>query len=189
MVLTKDQVEVTPKGFLEKRGVDSFIVLNSTSVSYGKETELFGYSIEILNAIRVILKANKMCSDFKSDFRIDTDIYYKAMNAVLNNIPFSDSELESYIESEQKKEDFLTFSRGLADIEEEFYLTYQIDFILLGLNIDTYNNLDESQKDALHESYGDIAYEVRFKKMEIKEFISKAKELLTASTVNNIVAA
>jgi hypothetical protein len=186
MVLTKDQVEVTPKGFLEKIGVDSFIVLNSSSILYGEETKSFEYSIEILNSIRVISKANKMCSDFKSDFRIDTDIYYKAMDAVLNNIPFTDAELESFIESEQKKEDFLTFSRSLADIEEQFYLPYEVDFILLGLNIDTYKKLDEPQKNALHESYGDIAYEVRFKRIEIKDFISKAKELLRASSVINI---
>lgn len=129
-----------------------------------------------------------MCSDFKSDFRIDTDIYYKAMDAVLNNISFSDIELENYIKMEQKKEDFLTFSRSLADTEEELYLPYIVDFILLGLNIGDHNKLDKYQIDALHESYGDIAYEVRFKRMEIKDFISKAKELLTSSSVINIAA-
>lgn len=188
MVLTKDQAEVNPKGFLKTKGTDSFIVLDASSVLYGEETELFGYSIEILNSIRVISKANKMCADFKSDFRIDTEIYYKAMDAVLNNIPFSDIDLENYIKSEQKKEDFLTFSRSLAAIEEQFYLPYTIDLILLGLNIGTHNKLDKFQIDALHESYGDIAYEVRFKRMEIEDFISKAKKLLNSSNLINIAA-
>lgn len=188
MVLRNDQAEVTPKGFLEKREFNSFIVLDSSSILYQEETELFSYSIEILNLIRVVLKANKMCADFKSDFRINTDIYYKAMDSILNNIPFSDAELESFIESEQKKEDFLTFSRSLADIENEFYLPFEVDFILLGMNKDEYKKLDEVQKDALHESYGDIAHEVRFKKIGVRDFILKAKELLNSSSVINLVA-
>lgn len=186
MVLKSSQVEVSPKGFLEKREFNSFIVLDSSSISYGEEEEIFGYSIEILNLVRVVSKANKMCSDFKSDFRINTDIYYKAMDSILNNIPFSDAELESYIESEQKKEDFLTFSRSLADIENEFYLPYQVDFILLGMNIEAYAKLNEEKKEALHESYTDIAYEVRFKKIGVSDFVSKTKELLISNNVVNI---
>ena len=188
MVLTNNQAEVTPKGFLEKREFNSFIVLDSTGILYHNEKKLFEHSIEILNVIRVVLKANKMCADFRSDFRINTDIYYKAMDSILNDIPFSDAELESFIESEQKKEDFLTFSRSLADIENEFYLPYEVDFILLGLKIDTYNELDELQKEALHESYGDIANEVRFKRIEVSDFILKAKGLLISSGVINIAA-
>lgn len=186
MVLTDNQAEVTPKGFLKQREYNSFVVLDSSSILYDNELKLFEYSIEILNLIRVALKANKMCVDFRSDFRINTGIYYKAMDSILNNIPFSDTELESFIESEQKKEDFLTFSRSLADIEREFYLPYEVDFILLGMNIDKYNDLNEEKKEALHESYGDIAFEVRFKKIGIPEFILKAKELLISNSVINI---
>lgn len=189
MVLTNNQVEVTPKGFLEKREFNSFIVLDSRGILYQDEKKLFEHSIEVLNLIRVVLKANKMCADFRSDFRINTDIYYKAMDSILNDIPFSDAELESFMESEQKKEDFLTFSRSLADIEDEFYLPYEVDFILLGMNIDEYNNLNEEKKEALHESYGDIAFEVRSKKIDVKDFILKAKELLISSCMINIVAA
>ncbi|MNQ93477.1 hypothetical protein D3C85_1089440 [compost metagenome] len=188
MVLKSSQVEVSPKGFLEKREFNSFIVLDSSSISYGEEEEIFGYSIEILNLVRVVSKANKMCSDFKSDFRINTDIYYKAIDSILNNIPFSDAELESYIESEQKKEDFLTFSRSLADIENEFYLPYQVDFILLGMCIEAYTKLNEEEKEALHESYNDMAHEVRFKKIGVRDYILKAKGLLISSRVIKIAA-
>lgn len=177
MVLTKNQVEVKPKGYLEKREYNSFMVLDTNSILYPDELELFGYSVEILNMIRVVLKANKMCSDFKSEFRIKTDIYYKAINSILNNIPFSTSELEAYFENEQQKETFLTFSRSLADIENEFYIPFEIDFILLGMDIDLYNKLDNDEKETLHESYGDIRCDMTFKKMEIKEFIPKAKKI------------
>lgn len=188
MVLTNSQAEVTPKGFLERRNFNSFIVLDSTSISHHDEIILFEHSIEILNLVRVVLKANKMCADFRSDFHISTDIYYKAMDSVLNDIPFSDTELESFIESEQKKEDFLTFSRSLADIENDFYLPYQIDLILLGMKIDKFNNLNEIKKDEFLNSYGDIAYEVRFKKINVRDFILRAKELLISNRMINIVA-
>jgi hypothetical protein len=186
MVLTNDQAEVTPKGFLKERQFNSFMVLDSSNILYLEETELFGYSIEILNLVRVVLKANKMCSDFKSEFRINTNIYYKAIDCVLNTIPFSDTELESYIESEQKKEEFLTFSRSMADIEKEFYLPYEVDFILLGMNMDAYNKLNKDKKNALHDSYSDIAFEIRFKKIGITDFILKSKELFISSSVINI---
>lgn len=188
MVLQKEQVEVNPKGYLEKREYNSFIVLDSSSIHYDDEKELLCHSIEILNSIRVVKKANKMCSDFKSDFQINTDIYYKAMDSVLNNKPFLDADLKSYFESEQKKEEFLIFSRSLADIENELYLPYEVDYILLGMNIDTYNCLDEDKKGELSENYGDIACDIRFKRMEIKDFILKAKELMISSSVINIAA-
>lgn len=187
MVLTENQVEVTPKGHLKTREYNSFIVLDSNSILYREEKELFGYSIEILNLIRVVFKANKMCSDFKSDFSIKTDIYYKAINSVINNIPFSDSELETYIENEQKKEDFLSFSRSLADLENEFYLPYEVDFILLGMNMDAYMSLNEEEKETLHERYSDIAYQIRCKKIGARDFILRAKELLISSNIINVV--
>lgn len=178
MVLTNNQAEVTPKGFLEKRGFNSFIVLDSTSILHDDEKLLFEHSIEILNLVRVLLKANKMCADFRSDFHINTDIYYKVMDSVLNNIPFSDTELKSFIESEQKKEDFLNFSRSLAEIEDDFYLPYQIDLILLGMKMDKFNNLNEIEKDEFLDSYGNIAYEVRSKKIDVRDFILQAKKIL-----------
>lgn len=188
MVLTNGQAEVTPKGFLEQRNFNSFIVLDSTSILNYDEGILFEYSIEILNLVRVVLKANKMCADFRSDFQINTAIYYKAMDSVLNNMPFTDAELESFIHNEQKKEDFLTFSRGLANLENDFYLPYQIDLILLGVKIDKYNNLNEIEKDAFLDSYGDIAYDVRSKRINFRDYILKANELLISTGIINIVA-
>lgn len=186
MVLTRNQTEVTPKGFLEKRQFNSFMVLDTVSIQYPEEQNVFGYSIEILNLIRVAFKANKMCLDFKSDFRIDTDIYHKAISCVLNNESFSGAELESYFETAQKKEEFLTFSRSLADIENEFYLPFEVDYILLGMNMDAYNKFDETQRDGLSDSYGDIECDMRLKTIEIKDFIAKAKELFNSNGVINI---
>lgn len=178
MVLTQKQTEVTPKGFLAQRECNSFMVLDTKSIFYEDERILFEHSIEILNLVRVVLKANKMCADFRSDFHINTDIYYKAMDSVLNNIPFSNIELESFIESEQKKEDFLTFSRSLTEIEDDFYLPYEIDLILLGMKMDKFNNLNEIEKDEFLDSYGNIAYEVRSKKIDVRDFILQAKKTL-----------
>lgn len=178
MVLTRNHAEVTPKGHLEKREFNSFMVLDTQSFLYSEEKKAFGYSIEILNLIRVASIANKMCLDLKSSFFIDTDIYHKAINSVLNNKAFSDSELENYFETDQKKEEFLTFSRSLVDIENEFYLPYEVDYILLGMDMITYNNLSEDKREELSENYGDIACDMRFKKMEIKDFILKAKKLI-----------
>lgn len=178
MVLTRNHVEVTPKGYLKKREFNSFMVLDTKSFLYSEEKKSFGYSIEILNLIRVACMANKMCLDFKSSFFIDIDIYHKAINSILNNKCFSDSELKIYFETDQKKEEFLTFSRSLADIENEFYLPYEIDYILLGIDMDVYNNLNEDKKGELSDSYGDIACDMRLKKMEISDFILKAKKLI-----------
>ncbi|SHF89414.1 hypothetical protein SAMN05443549_101732 [Flavobacterium fluvii] len=188
MVLQKEQVDVNPKGYLEKREYNSFIVLDSSGISYDDEKELLCHSIEILNSIRVVKKANKMCSDFKSDFQINTDIYYKAMDSVLNNKSFSDADLKSYFESEQKKEEFLIFSRSLADNENELYLPYEVDFILLDMNMGAYNILNERKKDTLRDIYGSLACEVRYKNIGISDFILKAKELFISNSVINVAA-
>ncbi len=189
MVLTDNLTEITPKGYLATRQFNLFTVLDTTNIKYIEEKQLFEYSIEILNSIRMISMINKMCSDFKSDFRIDTDIYHKAIDAILNNTPFSDSELENYCKSEQKKEDFLKFSRSLGNLEEEIYLPWKIEFLLLGANLDVYNRLDESQIDLLHTDYGDIWADVIFKRIEIKDFITKARDLLASSCKKTICVA
>lgn len=178
MVLTERQAEVTPKGFLEQRNFNSFIVLDATSISHPDEQRVFGYSIEILNSIRVIALVNKLCQGFKSNFNIDSSIYYKAIKNLMDSEIFSDTELESYFLISQKKEEFLSFSRILADIENDFYLPYEVDFILLGMDMDNFNSLDETTKGNLHETYGDLKCDMSFKKISISDFIIKAKKIL-----------
>ncbi|WP_339919532.1 hypothetical protein [uncultured Flavobacterium sp.] len=178
MVLTNKQVEVTPKGFMANRGLDSFMVLNTESILHEDQIQLFGFSIEILNLLRVINKANELSKGFKSEFRIPTEIFYKVIDNVMSNKPFTDTELESYIKAEQIKEEFLTFSRSLADFDNDFYLPFEIDYILLGVDMKLYDKLDEAEKDVLGESYGDLHCEVIFKNIEISDFIMKAKKLI-----------
>jgi hypothetical protein len=178
MVLTHKQAEVTPKGFLEKRDFNSFMVLDTTTIFYPEETQVFGYSVEILNVIRINTLVNKMCNGFQSNFNIDSSIYYKAISNILESKPFLDSELECYFLASQKKEEFLSFSRSLADIENDFYLPYEVDFILLGVDIDNFNSLDEIAKGDLDDRYGDLKCDMSFKKIEIKDFIVKAKKLI-----------
>lgn len=178
MVLTKDQATVTPKGFLGKREFNSFIVLDTTSILYQDETQTFGYSVEILNVIRINNIVNKMCLGFKSSFNIDSSIYYKAIGNILEEKAFSDSELESYFTASIMKEEFLSFSRSLADIENDFYLPYEVDYILLGLKMIDYNKLSEADKGKLSESYGDLKCDMCFKRIEIKDFIVQAKALI-----------
>lgn len=179
MVLTHNQAEVTPKGFLEKREFNSFMVLDTVSILYPDEQRIFGYTVEILNLIRITTLVNKMCLDFKSDFNIDAAIYHKAISSILVNRSFTDTELHDYFIADQMKENFLSFSRSLADIEDEFYLPYEVDYILLGLDMNNYDKLDEAQKENLSESYGDLKCDMSLKKIEIKDFVIKAKKLIT----------
>lgn len=178
MVLTHEQAEVAPKGFLVKKGYNSFMVLNTESILYEDQIKLFGFSIEILNLIRVINKANELSKNFKSEFRIPNEIFHKAIDNVMANKSFTDTELESYFSAEQIKEEFLTFSRSFADFENDFYLPFEIDFILLGMDMNLYDKLDEAEKDVLGENYGDLHFEVIFKKIETSDFILKAKKLV-----------
>ncbi|MBP2281961.1 hypothetical protein H4V97_000279 [Flavobacterium sp. CG_23.5] len=178
MVLTHNQAEVTPKGFLEKRDFNSFMVLDTNSILYPDAKQVFGYTVEILNVIRINTLVNKMCNGFQSNFNIDSSIYYKAISNVLESKPFLYPELESYFLASQKKEEFLSFSRSLADIEDDFYLPYEVDYILLGMNMDQYDKLNEDKKGDLSDSYSDLKCNMSFKKIEIKDFIIKAKQLI-----------
>ncbi len=185
MVLTNNQAEVNPKGFFENRKYNSFMVLDTSSIIYPDEKEVFGYSIEILNLIRVAKIANKMCASFKSDFQINTDIYYNVIDCVLGNHFFTNNDLIKYFETEQTKEEFLTFSKSLVDIEKEFYLPYEVDFILLGIDIESYFDLDQAKKEEISDKYGAIACEVRSKEIEIEDFIVKARDLMNTLCVNS----
>lgn len=178
MVLTKDQATVTPKGFLGKREFNSFLVLDTTSILYPDEQKSFSYSVEILNVIRINNIVNKMCLGFKSSFKIDSSIYYKAIDNVLENKPFRDTDLEKYFLVAQAKEEFLSFSRSLADIENDFYLPYEVDYILLGLEMIDYNKLSEADKGKLSDSYSDLQCSMSSKSIEIKDFIVQAKALI-----------
>jgi hypothetical protein len=186
MVLTHEQAEVTPKGFLEQRDYNSFIVLDATSILYEDEKMNFGYTIEILNVIRITKLINKMCAGFKSSFTIDSSIYYNAISNILEGNPFTGSELERFFLVSKLKEEFISFSRSLAYIEDDFYFPYEVDFMLLGVDINIHDALDETVKGELHDRYGDLKCIMNCGEIEIKDFISQAQKMFIDAGVINI---
>lgn len=186
MVLTINQAEVTPKGFLEQRDFNSFIVLDANSILYEDEKKNFGYTIEILNTIRITTLINKMCSGFKSSFNIDYSIYYKAISNILEGIAFTDSELESYFLASQLKEEFISFSRSLAAIEDNFYLPDEVDFLLFGINMKVYYNLDQETQGDFQDKYGDLRCSMSCGEIEIKDFLSQVQKMFIERGVINI---
>ncbi len=183
MVLKSNQTVVSPEGVLKAREEHSFMVLDTVNIKCDIDKKTFGYSIELLNLMRMCSIANKMCSDFQSSFKIDIDIYQIAINNLVTQKSFSKDEIELYFKTEQVKEEFLNFSRSLASFEDEFYVPYEIDFIILGMDVELYDKLNKAEENEMHDNYGEIAYDVRNKKISIDEFFKKATALLYSSGV------
>ena len=67
---------------------------------------------------------------------------------------------------------------GLIDLDM-VQIPYEIEFVLLGKSMRDYLALNPKDKEALNESYGQIYVEMQIGRMEIKDFIAKAKKIVS----------
>ena len=168
MVLTGDKLS---KSIDE--GVNPFknLVIDCGELGLSKYTEIFGWSIELLNLKRYCLLAIKYSSLDKNVFNYS--ILDEAVVAILNEDALKEEQLLEYFEVRKSLNEFFEEFRQLSHIGS--HPVYDIDFQLLGANFDL--DHDDIPK-GLFNGYDDLFMDYLYKDLETSTFIKMAKDLI-----------
>lgn len=176
MIINKDILREN-KNFVSETKTP-IMVLDLKHFQYYNDVERFGLAVEILNVVNSVTWLNKICSDLNSKQCIDTSVFYEIIECLFAEKCLEDSKLKTYFEIQQDLEHFSKIFQKVADTDRNFDLPFEVDFILLGVNLEKYQDMEEDAKADLHDEYIVLFSKVRNKDVEVGEFISKAKELL-----------
>lgn len=156
------------------------ILLNTEHLIYSSDKEAFMIAIEVLNVINSVKFINDFYDKVGSKIKISTNILYKAIDAGFDNKPFTDEEIKEYFKEIKLIDNFFENIEKFTEFNAH-NVPYELEFVLLGLSYENQDKLTEKQKTELFEEYGNINCNMRWGKIEIDNFIDKAKIL-----VNNI---
>jgi hypothetical protein len=154
------------------------LAIEMNILSSNDEIETFKHSIDLLEMIAIIGKINTVAKNLNSDSSIDTGIYFKAVESVFNETPFDESNLFEYYKQQKAYYSFVDKAMGLIDLDM-VQIPYEIEFVLLGKNMRDYLALSPKDKEALNESYGQIYVEMQIGRIEIQDFITEAKNIVS----------
>lgn len=153
------------------------MVLDLKHFQYNEDVERFGHAIEVINVLNSVTWLNKICVDLQSDFYIDTAIFYEILDCIFKGNAMNHSQLSTYFKTQQDLEYFSKVFGKVVDTDRNFDLPFDVDFILLGLEIEKYYNLSDDNKADLNDEYIALFSKVRSKVLEISVFIEHAKQL------------
>lgn len=157
-------------------GTSTAIIKDDVLICSEVDKQIMIYSIEVLNYINNINAVNNLYVKSNSNLRIQTDIFYKAIQSIQTQKAFTDAELKRlYLEINKVEYFYETMNKF---IQIDICIPFEAEFILFGLDYATYAQIDEVQKEYLHESYGDNFVNFTIDKISIDEFLIKAKELI-----------
>ena len=168
------------KEILQKRWIESkYLIVDWEHFNSNIDRSKFKYSLELLDLLGFFNRINEMYKGLSINKEIKVDILFEAIQHIQKEKPFSDAQLKRYYQLWQEFEEVMDSMHKLIDYDD-YYVSYEISFILLG---STYENIYEASRDDdsfgnLHEAYGELASNTRFKKLEIDQFIKEAREVL-----------
>ncbi|NAS32443.1 hypothetical protein GTQ40_15770 [Flavobacteriaceae bacterium R38] len=183
MVLSREQVKKRMSDI--KENWFSYMILDIENIQYGGDEKRFRYSIEVLNLVNTVNWANRFYEKSGSKNKIETDILYKVIEANLTDRSFTDKELKAYYNMMVNLEDFYQAINKFKEVD--IYIPYEAEFIILGLTHDEYDNLNEREKEKLHEYYGEAYCDLRFKNTSVDNFIVKAKEIIKSCIQKRLI--
>ncbi|UPT69408.1 MAG: hypothetical protein M0D53_09360 [Flavobacterium sp. JAD_PAG50586_2] len=154
------------------------IVLETNFFLFSEEIEAFSHNVNLLEMIAIIGKINKMAKSINSDCQINTGIYFNAIESVFNETPFDDKQLEEYFTQQQAFYKFVDNAKGLIDFDM-VQIPFEIEFALFGKKLSEYVELENDEKENLNNAYLPLVDKVQHRTIEIKEFIKKAKQILS----------
>lgn len=181
MILSETQLKEISK---EELNSYKYLIMNVEHLPYHEDKQIMKYAIEVLNYVNNINEINNFYERSNSDLRIQTNIFYKAIQSVLLQKPFTDAQLKQLYQETKKVEYFYETILKFMDIE--IRISFETEFILLGLNYENYESLNEIQRGQLHENYAEIFTDFAINKISIDEFLSMAKELIDKHKVNDM---
>lgn len=168
MVLTQTQVnEKVKEGFSPFK----HLIIDCKELGLMKYTDLFGWSIELLNLKRYCLLATKY--SFGNKERFNYSVIDEAITSILQEQPLDEIRLSEYFTLRKSLNTFFVEFEQLARIGT--YLDYEIDFYLIGAGFNLEH--DDIPKD-LNSKYDDLFMDYLYQDIDVKVFIKKAKTLI-----------
>lgn len=165
------------------------MVLDLKHFQHHSDRERFGYAVEVLNVINSLTWLNKICSDLESSLIVKTGIYYEIIDCLLKKKDFEDLQLHTYFSNQHEVEQFLHIFSKVTDVDRNFDLPFEVDFILLGMDIEHYFSLDEEEKTDLQDEYMFLFSRAKKNEISIDEFISQSKQLVSLSAIATLETA
>lgn len=137
----------------------------------------FDYAIEILDMLYFYYEVNNVFKKLGFKKEIDPSILYETITHVFQDKPFSDEQLTRYF---QLKREFKHITDSMGNIldYEDYMISWEVEFNLLGLTYDEYKRAEDDLQDSLFDNYATSSYKMEIDQWSIDEFIARAKELL-----------
>lgn len=164
-------------------GNDKYTILDMKHVGYGADVIRFNLSIELLNLTYFFKRVERMFRGMGVERNIDISILYEAIDHVFKDKPFSNAQLIRYYELAIEFEKVVDSMTSLLK-EDDHYVSYDIDFILLGATIEEIEaaeNCDKKTIADVHEKYGDNVWEMKKGEISVKELITISQKQIKAA--------
>lgn len=156
-----------------------FLVLDLKHFHYFNDVERFEFAIEVLNVVNSVSWINKVCQDLNSDYCIDSAVFYEVMDCLFTEKPLNSSRLFTYFRIQQEIENLSTIFKKVAETDRNFQLPIEVDFMILGVDLERYHDLHDDLKSELHEDYTMLFSKMKSGEIEIDQFVFKTKNLLS----------
>jgi len=155
----------------------NFMVLETKHIKYSSILN-FEQAIEILDLCNTVNSANKLYENAFSKEKINFSILYQAIQAILADEPFNDSQLVEYFKFFREYRKFTELMSDFSDIDEHFFYP-QVDLHLLGFDLKIEKNIRfENIHTDLFDGYADLYEDMSNNSIEITDFIKAAKSLV-----------
>ena len=115
-----------------KQEADTQIIYTYTLLKSEKDKRRFEYSIHILEFIQCIHRVNKIYKKWGCKTRINTNVFYTALELILTQKTFNTKTLKAYLKALKKVEAFKQVFGRLFQVEH-FTFNYNAESLLLGL--------------------------------------------------------
>ena len=175
MVLTTDQfkernIEIHHNPF-------NFMVLETKHIKFSSHLN-FEQAIEILDLCNTVNSANKLYEKTNPKEVINFSILYQAIQAILADKPFNDSQLVEYFKFFREYRKFTELMSDFSDIDEHCFYS-QVDLHLLGFELRIEKNIRSKDIHTdLFDGYADLFEDMSNNSIDITDFIKAAKSLV-----------
>ena len=179
--------EETAKEILQSRWSlhRKYRILDISHLSDEADREKFNYSIEILDVMNYYSKINDMFKKLGFKKEIDYSILLEAITYLLQDKPFSDEQLTRYFQLDLEV-NHITGSMDMIVEYEDYMISYEAEFILLGLTCEKYLKAKEDLQNDVFDKYARNLFKMEKKIWSIDKFITEARKLLKTIKDNEL---
>lgn len=150
------------------------VTINLEDYTHSSDSEIFVENIKLVHSINRLNQINKICKDIKSPFQANTNVVFKVMDSLLQDKPFTESELLEYFVAKKILEAFIDLTYKIIDYDN-VYVSYESELHILGFLYSDFLKLESSKKEEICTAYGDLLN----KNFSIETFIKEAKNLIS----------